>query len=169
MFPGSPSAYRRGQPAHHDARDLEFVELDEGGHAVGAEGVGHRSGLGGEGADVAAIGGHDIDRPRFPASSPRRWTQMRPSQVVDVASRMVSFGVNTRFGKLVSGPNATGHPGRTRNPRGTSSTNRESGLAKSRLRGVYGSSRSGADYLLGVQRDELDVPFVVMIMLERDE
>jgi len=27
----------------------------------------------------------------------------------------------------------------------------------------------GADYLLGLQRDELDVPFVVMIPLERDE
>ena len=37
---GSGSAHSRGQSAHHDARDIEFVEFDEGGHAVGAEGVG---------------------------------------------------------------------------------------------------------------------------------
>ena len=42
-------------------------------HSAGAEGLGQRGGPGGEGADVAAVGGHDIDRPRSaPTDRPDR-------------------------------------------------------------------------------------------------
>ena len=55
------SANRRGQPAHHDSGHIEVIQLDEGRHSVGPEGVGHLRRVLREGAHVVTLGGQDID------------------------------------------------------------------------------------------------------------